>query len=340
MNVPMWKSGPELRNTERSSMPDHWAMSSPCAMQRAGRQHRRVGPARERGRVDQQQRRVGRAVGIGIVDRAPGDEGLVLGPARAGRIAVGVVADPAGRVDRPVAGRPHRGPTSSSCQTTTAGARSSMTKASSSGCWRQFDRAEHRPDLAAGDEQLLQPEGVLAEPGHPIAGSNPGVPQRVAHPVDPCRGLGPGQRAVTVGERDRGGPGTRVRAERIGQRAAIGRHRKNLSGATRAPDGRQCDGLRRFEDRRRPCTSLSLRATASLQSRLAVREGPARSLTLALHPARWVPAHWVPARWQSLPPDLASLPALRFLACPPGHPCLASVPSLLPCLALPARPDQ
>ncbi len=31
MNVPMWKSGPELRNTERSSMPDHWAMSSPCA---------------------------------------------------------------------------------------------------------------------------------------------------------------------------------------------------------------------------------------------------------------------------------------------------------------------
>ena len=212
-----------------------------------------------------------------------------------------------------------------------------MTKASSSGCWRQFAGQNIAPISQQASEQLLEPERVLAEPGHPIAGSNPGVPQRVGAPVDPCRGLGPGQRAVAVGERDRGGPGTRVRAERIGQRAAIGRHRKNLSGATRAPDGRQCDGLRRFEDRRRPCTSLSLRATASLQPRLAVREGPARSLTLALHPARWVPAHWVPARWQSLPPDLASLPALRFLACPPGHPCLASLPCFL---ALPYQPAR
>ena len=29
MNVPMWNSGPEFRNTYWSSMPDHGAISSP-----------------------------------------------------------------------------------------------------------------------------------------------------------------------------------------------------------------------------------------------------------------------------------------------------------------------
>ena len=32
MNVPMWNSGPEFRKTYESSMPDHWAISSPCAI--------------------------------------------------------------------------------------------------------------------------------------------------------------------------------------------------------------------------------------------------------------------------------------------------------------------
>ena len=32
MNVPMWNSGPELRNTYVSSMPDHGAISRPCAI--------------------------------------------------------------------------------------------------------------------------------------------------------------------------------------------------------------------------------------------------------------------------------------------------------------------
>ncbi len=31
MKVPMWNSGPELRNTLCSSMPCHGAMSAPCA---------------------------------------------------------------------------------------------------------------------------------------------------------------------------------------------------------------------------------------------------------------------------------------------------------------------
>ena len=132
---------------------------------------------------------------------------------------------------------------------------------------------------------------------------------------------------VAVGEGDRGGTGARVGAEHVGERAAIGRHRKNLSGALRAPD------------------SLHALRVASLQSLLAsaCREGPARIFPHVL------PCHPVSARPVGVPAGQAR-PAcpcsLRFLArlalpCVPARasvPCCAALALRPPCLTLPALP--
>ena len=232
MNVPMWNSGPEFRKTYESSMPDHWRHQQSLRDQRTGRQHGGVGPARERGRVDEQQRSVGSEVGVGIVGRPRRDERLVLTVV----MRVAVVADPA----RGVGGLRAPGPDRRSdflllpdddrrCQVVDD-------EGELVGLLAPVHGTEHRPDLAAREQQLLHAEGVLAEPRDAIAGPDPGVTQGVGAPVHPRRGFGPRQCAGAVGEGDRGGTGADVGAEHVGERAAIGRHRKNLSGALGAPD--------------------------------------------------------------------------------------------------------
>jgi len=139
--------------------------------ERPRRQHRGVRPFRRTRRVDQEKRKRMTDVIVGIGDR----RAALRGPTRhirrcrdrsTARSCSVAAARPACTVS----------PTSSRCHTITLGARSSITKASSAGCCRQFAGQNIRADLAAREEHFLQAERVLSQPEHAIALTSPGRP--------------------------------------------------------------------------------------------------------------------------------------------------------------------
>ena len=179
MNVPMWNSGPEFRNTYWPSMPDHGAMSRPCAISAARRQHRRVRPAVERGGVDQQQRRV-----VGRRRRRDRRVGRV-GASHASYSPVSCPIHRASLVAATRRGRPARSsPTLRFLPHDDLRREVVDHERELVGLLAPVRRAEHRADLAAREQQLLEPERVLSEPQHPIAGADARRPQRVGDPVD------------------------------------------------------------------------------------------------------------------------------------------------------------
>ena len=293
--------------------------------QRAGRQHRRVRPAVERGRVDRAAAARRRPSASGSAALPAGDELLVL----AGPGSVGVVADPARVVARPAPGRPApSAPTSSSCQTTTAGARSSMTNASSSGCWRQFAGQNIAPISQHASSSSWMPERVLAEPQHAVAGPDPARATRRG-PVD-ASPRPPVEGAIAVGER-RG---------RVGCGRDCAARRRANGGRSPPAESKRCHRAatrRRIGIGRRDRRPIATRSTACLEkvpARVARPASPGpRLLASALHPPCCPPL--APCR-PSLPARLALPCRARpgFLALPPFT-CLAAL--YLPCQPLLAR---
>ena len=161
------------------------------------RQHRAAGPAADRRGVDDQQRGIRVDVQAGVRGVAAGQERLVAvsgvsvvaqpqrgfgrrggGPRRADR-AADLLLLPDHHLRAEVLereGHLRRGPAP------VAG-------------------AHHRPDLGRRAEQLVDPEGVLAEPQDAVARPDPGRAQRVGQPVDPFVQFGPGQVVLAVGQR-------------------------------------------------------------------------------------------------------------------------------------------
>ena len=332
MNVPMWNNGPELRNTYCASIPDHGAMSRPCAINARDGQHRRVGPAVERGGVDEQERRVGGRVGVGI-GRAPGrDELLVLAPPRPAR--VGTRPSASCRIQRPACVAPARpartvGPTSSSCQTTTAGARSSMTKASSSGCWRQFAGQNIAPiSQQASNSSWMRKEFC---PNHSTRSPAPTPAARsafaarwtrvaAAPPIEGHR-----RRRRTHARRAGCGRGCAARRRGIGGRSPSGesngtrnRNRAPKSAPDRYP-------LNCFSESARPVCPPGLRSRCCPPASLCFLALPARLAWLPCRPG-------LPARVPCRPclPCLTALVRRGFLA----SACLPCRP-YLPCPPLP-----
>ena len=169
MNVPMWNSGPEFRKTACSSMPCHGAMSSALGEQRARRQHRRVRPAGERRGVHEQQRIVGRCRRGRDRRRRPARRRTPrTRRARRSRSCHNQRA-PAAVAARAACGRRSRRRPRRADLPRRRGSRSSITNASSSAPWRQFAGQNNAPSLRAREQQLLEPERVLAEPQHPVA---------------------------------------------------------------------------------------------------------------------------------------------------------------------------
>ncbi len=193
--------------------------------QRTGRQHRRVRSAVESCGVDEQERCVRGRVRVGIGAAARSDELLVL----AGPRALGVVADPEGFVPGTRPARPHRRPDLLLLPHDDRRREIVDDERELVGLLAPVRRTEHRPDLAAGEQQLLDAERVLPQPQHAVARSEAGRAQRVRGAMDARRRGLPVQRQVTVRERGRVGPGAGVTAQHIGEGTAVGRHRANLT---------------------------------------------------------------------------------------------------------------
>ena len=85
--------------------------------------------------------------------------------------------------------------------------------------------AHHRPDLGRRAEQLVDPEGVLAEPQDAHPRPDPGRAQRVGQPVDPFVQFGPGQAVFPVGQRQP----ARVAAAVLGDDVPDGDHGLHVS---------------------------------------------------------------------------------------------------------------
>ena len=151
-----------------------------------------------------------------------------------------------------------RSPTSSSCQTTTVGVEVVDDEGELVRLLAPVRGAEHRADLAAREQQLLQrgrSSGRARRPGRRArprrhAGRCAHRWTRAAASGQRQRARSPSARAIVAGQ------GADVGAEHVGERAAIGRHRKNLSGALRAPDSPAVPYCVPLHDR---CASVSVR---------------------------------------------------------------------------------
>ena len=218
MNVPMWNSGPEFRNTYAVVDARPRRHQQPLRDQRARRQHRRVGTAVERGGVDRaaaaRRRRAsasGSAASRPATNASYDSYSPVSWPIQRARRGRARVAAGAHRRRRPPPPATRR----------RAGARSSITNASSSGCWRQFAGQNIAPILQHASSSSCEAERVLAEPQHAVAG----VRRRRARSAFATRltrvvGRAPRELHVAVGERERVGPGARVRAQHVGAACA------------------------------------------------------------------------------------------------------------------------
>ena len=161
------------------------------------RQHRAAGPPADRRGVDDQQRGVRVDVQAGVRGVAAGQERLVA------VVGISVVAQP----QRGLAGR-------AGCPRRAHGAADLLLLPDHHLRAEVLDReghlrrgpapvagAHHRPDLGRRAEQLVDPEGVLAEPQDAHPRPDPGRAQRVGQPVDPLVQFGPGQAVFPVGQR-------------------------------------------------------------------------------------------------------------------------------------------
>ena len=195
--LPMWNIGPEFRNTvgvvDVAQPGDRHAHGDQVGV----RQHRAARPAADRRGVDDQQRGIRVDVQAGVGRVAGGQERLVAvaGP--------GIVAQPqrglGGRADGPR--RTDRAADLLLLPDHHLGAEVLDREGHLRRGPPPVAGAHHRPDLGRRAEQLVDPEGVLAEPQDPVARADPRRAQRVGQPVDPLVEFRPGQVVLAVGQR-------------------------------------------------------------------------------------------------------------------------------------------